>query len=64
MPHVHFRIECTKGTYIRSIAHDFGKKLSSGAYLSALRREKIGPYDVKDAWTIDEFIMGIREKRT
>jgi tRNA pseudouridine55 synthase len=46
---IDFRIVCSKGTYIRSIARDFGEKLQSGAYLSALRRTKIGDFLVNDA---------------
>ena len=46
---VHFRIACSKGTYIRSIAHDFGKALGSGAHLSLLRRTKIGEFNVDKA---------------
>jgi tRNA pseudouridine55 synthase len=46
---VHFRIACSKGTYIRSMAHDFGKALGSGAYLSLLRRTKIGDFNVDKA---------------
>ena len=45
-PKVHFRIVCSKGTYIRSIASDFGKALNSGAYLSSLRRERIGQHSL------------------
>lgn len=45
-PKVHFRIVCSKGTYIRSIASDFGKALNSGAHLSLLRRERIGQYSI------------------
>lgn len=55
LPNVHFKIRCSKGTYIRSIAHDFGKALGSGAHLSALRREGIGAYQVSDAQTINAF---------
>lgn len=51
MPKVHFRVVCSKGTYIRSLAHDFGKALDSGAYLSSLRRTKIGDYNVNNAIT-------------
>ncbi len=51
MPNVHFRIVCSKGTYIRSLAHDFGKALQSGAHLSTLRRTKIGDYSVIEAVT-------------
>ena len=49
MPEVTFRVRCSKGTYIRSLAHDFGKALQSGAHLSALRRTKIGDYNVNNA---------------
>lgn len=51
LPEVDFRVVCSKGTYIRSLAHDFGKVLDSGAYLSALRRTKIGDYNVNNATT-------------
>lgn len=53
---VDFLIECSKGTYIRSIAYDFGRKLNSGAYLSALRREKIGDYSVENADNVEVFL--------
>jgi len=49
MPEVDFRIVCSKGTYIRSIARDFGEKLQSGAYLSALRRTRIGGFLVENS---------------
>jgi len=49
MPEVDFRIVCSKGTYIRSIARDFGEKLQSGAYLSALRRTRIGDFLVENS---------------
>ena len=55
LPDVHFEISCSKGTYIRVIAHDFGQKLECGAYLKELRRTRIGEYKVEDALTIDEF---------
>ena len=48
MPEITFRVKCSKGTYIRALAHDFGKALHSGAYLSALRRTKIGDYEVEN----------------
>jgi len=51
---VSFRVVCSKGTYIRSLAHDFGQKLGVGAYLSELRRTRIGKFDVKDAKSIEE----------
>lgn len=49
LPEVDFRVSCSKGTYIRSLARDFGKKLNSGAYLTNLRRTAIGEYRVEDA---------------
>lgn len=55
LPKVHFRVVCSKGTYIRSLAHDFGKALESGAHLSALRRTKIGGFSVENAMGIKEF---------
>lgn len=53
MPEVYFEIKCSKGTYIRSIARDFGNYLSSGGYLSSLRRTHIGDYCVDDALKVD-----------
>ncbi len=55
LPEVDFRVVCSKGTYIRSLAFDFGKALGSGAHLTALRRTKIGNYDVNDAMDITLF---------
>lgn len=49
MPFLEFEVHCGKGTYIRSLAHDFGKALNSGAYLTELRRTKIGDFSVDDA---------------
>jgi tRNA pseudouridine55 synthase len=51
LPEVHFRVLCSTGSYIRSLAHDFGRLLGCGAYLQELRRTKIGNFDVKDALT-------------
>lgn len=59
-PLVYFRIVCGKGTYIRSIANDFGKALGCGAYLNSLRRTKIGEFDVKDAITVELFNDWVR----
>ncbi len=58
-PKINFRVVCSKGTYIRSLANDFGEKLNSGGHLSALRRTKIGDFDVKDAMNIEEFITSL-----
>ena len=55
MPVVQFRVVCSKGTYIRSLAHDFGKELRTGAHLSALKRTKIGEYNVDNSITPEEF---------
>jgi tRNA pseudouridine55 synthase len=55
MPVIEFRVVCSKGTYIRSLANDFGKALNSGAYLSSLCRTAIGNYQNDDALTIQEF---------
>ena len=52
-PYLDFSVKCSKGTYIRSLVNDFGKSLNNGAYLSGLRRTKIGDYSVNDAITID-----------
>ncbi|MCB9185213.1 MAG: tRNA pseudouridine(55) synthase TruB [Flavobacteriales bacterium] len=52
---VDFRVSCSKGTYIRSLAHDFGKAVGSGGHLSALRRTRIGNYNVNDAINTDQF---------
>lgn len=59
LPLIDFYVECTKGTYIRSLANDFGAKLNNGAYLYALRRTKIGNYDVINAFTVDNFLKTI-----
>ena len=56
LPEVDFRVVCSKGTYIRSLAYDYGKALNSGAHLSALRRTRIGDFKVNDATTIQDFI--------
>jgi len=55
LPDVELRIRCSKGTYIRAIARDIGRKLDNGAHLISLKRTKIGKYSVEDAITVDEF---------
>ena len=55
IPELHFRLVCSKGFYVRSLARDFGVQLGTGAYLKALRREKIGDFSVDNAMKIDEF---------
>ena len=58
---VDFRVVCSKGTYIRSLANDFGKALNSGAHLSVLRRTRIGDFSIENAQSIDEFIENIKK---
>lgn len=59
-PNVHFRVVCSKGTYIRSLAHDFGRALHSGGHLSALSRTRIGSFSVNEAETVEEFESKIK----
>lgn len=54
LPVIPFRVVCSKGTYIRSLAHDLGQSLGCGAWLSALRRDAIGDYQVRDALTLED----------
>lgn len=56
IPTVDFDVACSKGTYIRSLANDFGKAVGSGAYLSALRRTRIGHFHIEDAWNLEKLI--------
>lgn len=55
LPQIHFKVVCTTGTYIRSLANDFGAALGCGGYLSELRRTRIGNFSAQDAMTIDQF---------
>ncbi len=57
-----FRVVCAKGTYIRSLAHDFGKALKSGAHLSELRRTRIGDFKVENGLTPEAFIENLPSK--
>ena len=57
LPEVKFKVNCSKGTYIRSLVSDFGKAAGVGAYLSELRRTKIGDYSVENAFTIDNITI-------
>lgn len=59
LPQVDFKVVCSKGTYIRSLAFDFGNALNSGAHLSALRRTKIGDFSVDKASSVDDFIKNL-----
>lgn len=60
LPEIDFRIVCSKGTYIRSIAYDFGLALNSGGHLTALRRTKIGDYSVENAVEPEAFIEALQ----
>jgi len=60
LPEVHFRVTCSTGTYIRSLANDFGAALGCGGYLQALRRTRIGNYEVKDAFTVEEWVKALQ----
>lgn len=59
LPLIHFRVACSKGTYIRSLANDFGKRLNNGAYLYGLRRTKIGAYSIEDAMQLEDFVQSL-----
>ncbi|WP_348799997.1 tRNA pseudouridine(55) synthase TruB [Flavobacterium adhaerens] len=59
LPEIDFRVVCSKGTYIRSLAYDFGLALHSGAHLTVLRRTKIGNYSVIDAVNVNDFEQSI-----
>jgi len=56
LPVIHFEVKCSKGTYIRSLAFDFGKSLQSGAFLASLKREAIGDFIIKDAFSMEEMV--------
>jgi tRNA pseudouridine55 synthase len=60
LPKVDFKVVCSKGTYIRSLASDFGNALNSGAHLSALRRTKIGDFSVDKSNSIEGFIKSLK----
>jgi tRNA pseudouridine55 synthase len=62
MPEVDFRISCSKGTYIRSIARDFGTSLQSGAHLASLRRTRIGEFLLSNAWELEDLMEKIRQE--
>ncbi len=59
---VDFVVECSKGTYVRTLAHDLGQALGVGAHLAALRRTAIGPFGVDEAWTLDALREAVRQR--
>ena len=61
LPEIDFRVVCSKGTYIRSLVHDFGRAMGNVAYLSALRRTKSGDYHVNNAFEVMELVNHIRQ---
>ncbi|GAB7258089.1 tRNA pseudouridine(55) synthase TruB [Polaribacter sp. OB-PA-B3] len=63
LPEVEFRIVCSKGTYIRSLAFDYGYALNSGAHLSVLRRTKIGDFSVDKALSVEGFIENLKKEQ-
>jgi tRNA pseudouridine55 synthase len=60
-PEISFKIVCSKGTYIRSIARDFGVEVGSGAYLSELRRTKIGEFSIENAESVEDMVQKIKD---
>lgn len=60
LPEIDIRVECSKGTYIRSLAREIGEALGSGAHLTALRRTRSGSFSVEDAYTMDEITERLR----
>lgn len=63
IPDIRIRILCSKGTYIRSFARDFGEALGSGAYLSSLERTSVGPYLLKNAFSLEYFENFLKEMK-
>ena len=63
LPVVHFKVICSTGTYIRSLANDYGKQLGCGAYLSSLRRTRIGSFSVNDALQIEDFQQQVKAEK-
>lgn len=61
-PEVDFKVRCSKGTYIRSLAHDFGKAVKSGAHLSVLRRTRIGEFSIESAFSLESFVQKLPQK--
>ena len=64
MPRIKIRVECSKGTYIRSLAFEIGEALNSGAYLTSLRRTRSGNFSVDEAYTLDYFMEKLHECET
>ena len=59
LPNIEFEVKCSKGTYIRSLANDFGVELKCGATLTSLKRTKIGEFDIKNSISIEDFTKNL-----
>lgn len=64
MPRIRIRVECSKGTYIRSLAQEIGEALDSGAYLTSLRRTRSGDFNVENATSLEDFLTNLQECET
>lgn len=64
LPYIDFRVQCSKGTYIRTLVNDFGQILGCGAYMTALRRTKNGLFAIENAWNLEDLIKTIAEIET
>lgn len=64
LPRIRIRVRCSKGTYIRSLAHEIGLALDSGAHLTALRRTRSGGFTVENAWDLEDFLEKLQNSET
>ena len=64
LPRLRIRVRCSKGTYIRSLAHEIGEALDSGAHLTALRRTRSGGFTVENAWNLEDFLEKLQNAET
>ena len=64
LPRVRIRIRCSKGTYIRSLAHEIGQALHSGAHLASLRRTRSGGFTLEKSYELDEFLENLQNLET
>ncbi len=64
MPHITIRVTCSKGTYIRSLAHEIGQGVGSGGYLTALQRDASGGFNLENSWKLEDFLKKIDEVET
>ncbi|MDO4757927.1 MAG: tRNA pseudouridine(55) synthase TruB [Rikenellaceae bacterium] len=64
LPHLSLRVRCSRGTYIRSLAHEIGTALESGAHLTALRRTRSGGFTAEKGWNLEDFLKKLQELET